>query len=89
MVEDRQHHPALLCRRDALRPPLADAGALVLYHKGRHLKHNVAEKSVQQVLTPSGVQQGHSRLGLDFTVAFAFGATTRLPEMRSIIAAPE
>ena len=30
-----------------------------------------------------------SRLGLDFTAAFALGTTIRLPEMRSIIAASE
>ena len=52
-------HAPSLCRRDALRLPLADVGALVLRHEGQYLQDNVAEKGPHQVLAPAGVQQRH------------------------------
>jgi len=47
------------CRRNALRLPLADVGALVLRHEGQHLQDNIAEEGPHQVLAPAGVQQRH------------------------------
>ena len=52
-------HTPRFRRRNALRLPLADIGALVFRHKRQHLEYYVAEKGAHQVLAAPSVQERH------------------------------
>ena len=52
-------HQGSFRRRDPLRLPLFDVGALIFRHERQHLQNDITEECPHQIFASPGIQQGH------------------------------